>query len=445
MDDLYVLNPTFASLVYSSSLWVNAYSVILSETLLFLSISKYISVALVRVFQLKRQTAMGTQIPPSTSGEPIRCKAAVCREAGAPLVMEEVMVAPPRAHEARIRIVCTSLCQSDINLWKRKDFPGITPRILGHEAIGIVESVGAEVTEFSEGDTVIPVFLSDCGECSGCRSKKSNLCSKFPFKVSPWMPRDDTSRFTDLDGNTIYHFLSVSSFSEYTVVDVAHLTKIDPDGIQMSSACLLSCGVSTGVGAAWRTADVEEGSTVAIFGLGSVGLAVAEGARIRGAARIIGVDMKPEKFEIGKKFGITEFVNPADCGDKPLSQVINEMTEGGADYCFECVGLPSLMEEAYACCQKGWGKTVVLGVARPMSEMKLQCFDVLRSGKILTGSLFGGLKPKSDIPMLLKHSIDKDLQLDKFVTHELDFKEINTAFDLLIEGKSLRCVMWMDR
>ncbi|CAN0847736.1 Alcohol dehydrogenase-like 7 [Linum grandiflorum] len=353
---------------------------------------------------------------PSTAGRPIRCKAAVCRVAGEPLVMEEIMVAPPRAYEARIRIVCTSLCQSDITFWKLKDFPGVTPRILGHEAIGVVESIGNEVIELKEGDT-----------------------------ISPWMPRDGTSRFTDLHGQTIHHFLSVSSFTEYTVVDVTHLTKIDAN-VPMNMACLLSCGISTGVGAAWRTADVEKGSTVVIFGLGSIGLAVAEGARIRGAARIIGVDMKPEKFEIGKRFGITEFVNPSDCGDKSLSQqVMNEMTSGGADYCFECVGLPSLMEEAYACCHKGWGKTIVLGVARPLSEIKLQCFEVLHSGKILTGSLFGGLKPKSDITILLKHYMNKELELEKFVTHELDFKDINTAFDMLIQGESLRCVMWMDR
>ncbi|CAN0847737.1 Alcohol dehydrogenase-like 7 [Linum grandiflorum] len=381
---------------------------------------------------------------PSTAGRPIRCKAAVCRVAGEPLVMEEIMVAPPRAYEARIRIVCTSLCQSDITFWKLKDFPGVTPRILGHEAIGVVESIGNEVIELKEGDTVIPVFLPDCAQCSDCRSKKTNLCSNFPFQISPWMPRDGTSRFTDLHGQTIHHFLSVSSFTEYTVVDVTHLTKIDAN-VPMNMACLLSCGISTGVGAAWRTADVEKGSTVVIFGLGSIGLAVAEGARIRGAARIIGVDMKPEKFEIGKRFGITEFVNPSDCGDKSLSQVMNEMTSGGADYCFECVGLPSLMEEAYACCHKGWGKTIVLGVARPLSEIKLQCFEVLHSGKILTGSLFGGLKPKSDITILLKHYMNKELELEKFVTHELDFKDINTAFDMLIQGESLRCVMWMDR
>ncbi|CAN1782006.1 Alcohol dehydrogenase-like 7, partial [Linum perenne] len=390
----------------------------------------------------KKPQIMDSQ-KPSTVGKPIRCKAAVCRVAGEPLVMEEITVATPRAHEARIRIVCTSLCHSDITFWKMKEFPGITPRILGHEAIGIVESVGEEVIKLEVGDTVIPVFLSDCAECSDCRSKKSNLCTKFPFQISPWMPRDGTSRFTDLDGNIIHHFLSVSSFSEYTVVDVAHLTKIYAT-VPMNIACLLSCGVSTGVGAAWRTADVEEGSTVAIFGLGSIGLAVAEGARIRGAGRIIGVDMKPDKFEIGEKISLHVFLISLIEVSK-LNQVINEITAGGADYCFECVGLPSLMEEAYACCRKGWGKTIVLGVARPMSEIKLQCFEVLHSGKILTGSLFGGLKPKSDIPILLKHYMNKELELDKFVTHEMDFKDINTAFDLLIKGESLRCVMWMNR
>ncbi|CAN1782007.1 Alcohol dehydrogenase-like 7, partial [Linum perenne] len=390
----------------------------------------------------KKPQIMDSQ-KPSTVGKPIRCKAAVCRVAGEPLVMEEITVATPRAHEARIRIVCTSLCHSDITFWKMKEFPGITPRILGHEAIGIVESVGEEVIKLEVGDTVIPVFLSDCAECSDCRSKKSNLCTKFPFQISPWMPRDGTSRFTDLDGNIIHHFLSVSSFSEYTVVDVAHLTKIYAT-VPMNIACLLSCGVSTGVGAAWRTADVEEGSTVAIFGLGSIGLAVAEGARIRGAGRIIGVDMKPDKFEIGENL-LAEILGPFTVEVSKLNQVINEITAGGADYCFECVGLPSLMEEAYACCRKGWGKTIVLGVARPMSEIKLQCFEVLHSGKILTGSLFGGLKPKSDIPILLKHYMNKELELDKFVTHEMDFKDINTAFDLLIKGESLRCVMWMNR
>ncbi|XP_030950873.1 alcohol dehydrogenase-like 7 [Quercus lobata] len=379
-----------------------------------------------------------------TRGNPIRCRAAVSRKPGEPLVIEEVMVAAPMPHEVRIRIICTSLCHSDITFWKLKDFPGIFPRILGHEAIGVVENVGEDVDEVSEGDTVIPTFMPDCGDCVDCRSKKSNLCSKLPFKVSPWMPRHETSRFTDLKGEVLYHFLSVSSFSEYTVVDVAHVTKIDPS-IAPNRACLLSCGVSTGVDAAWRTANVEKGSTVVIFGLGSIGLAVAEGARFCGATKIIGVDLNPDKFENGKKFGVTDFVNSGNCGDKSVSQVINEMTDGGADYCFECIGMASLVHEAYACCRKGWGKTIVLGVDKPGAKLSLSSFEVLHSGKSLMGSLFGGLKAKSDIPILLKKYLDKELQLDEFVTHEVRFDDINKAFDLLIEGNCLRCVIWMDK
>ncbi|KAK9270443.1 hypothetical protein L1049_026022 [Liquidambar formosana] len=293
-----------------------------------------------------------------------------------------------------------------------KDPPGYFPRIFGHEAIGVVESVGENVDEVIEGDIVIPTFMSDCGECTDCKSKKSNLCSKLPFKVSPWMPRYETSRFTDLKGEVLYHFLFVSSFSEYTVVDVAHLTKVDP-AVPPRTACLLSCGVSTGVGAAWRAANVEAGSTVAIFGLGAIGLAVAEGARLCGATRIIGVDMNPAKFETGKTFGVTDFVNPGNCGNKPVSQ--------------------------------GWGKTIVLGVDKPGSMLSFTSHEVLHSGKSLMGSLFGGLKAKSDIPILLKRYMNKELQLDEFVTHEVRFEDINKAFDLLIDGKCLRCVIWMNK
>ncbi|KAK3038870.1 hypothetical protein RJ639_028592 [Escallonia herrerae] len=381
--------------------------------------------------------------PSGTAGKTIRCRAAVARKAGEPLVMEEVVVAPPSSHEVRIKILCTSLCYSDITFWKMEDPPGYFPRILGHEAYGVVESVGENVADFTEGDTVIPIFLPDCGECTDCRSKKSNLCTKLPFKVSPWMHRDETSRFTDLNGDTVYHFLYVSSFSEYTVVDIAHLTKVDP-ALPPNRACLLSCGVSTGIGAAWRTAKVEAGSSVAIFGLGAIGLAVAEGARLCGATRIIGVDVNPDKFEIGKKFGVTDFVNSRECGNKTVSQVIIEMTDGGADYCFECVGLSSIVREAYDSCRKGWGKTVVLGVDKPGSQLNFSSFEVLHHGKTLCGSLFGGLKPKSDVPILLKRYMDKELRLDEFVTHEVSFEDINKAFDLLLGGKSLRCVIWMD-
>ncbi|KZV20101.1 alcohol dehydrogenase-like 7 [Dorcoceras hygrometricum] len=356
-----------------------------------------------------------------TSGKPIRCRAAVARKPGEPLVIEEVIVAPPKSGEVRIKIICTSLCFSDVTFWKLKDPPAFYPRILGHESVGVVETVGEGVDGFAEGDVVIPVFVSECAECADCKSNKSNLCSTYPFKVSPWM-HDGSSRFTDLNGETIYHFLSVSSFTEYTVVHVANITRVDRT-VPPDRVCLLSCGVSTGVGAAWRSANVEAGSTVAIFGLGSIGLAVAEGSRLCGARRIIGIDVNPDKFEIAKSFGVTDFVDSSNVGDKSVSQIINEMTGGGADYCFECVGKAFLVEEAFACCRKGWGKTIVVGVDKPGARISFSSSEVLHLGKTIQGSLFGGLKPKSDIPILIKRYIDKELELDKFVTHESSDEE----------------------
>ncbi|XP_021756506.1 alcohol dehydrogenase-like 7 [Chenopodium quinoa] len=380
----------------------------------------------------------------NTAGKPLRCKAAIAREAGQPLVIEEVIVAPPKAHEVRIKIICASLCHTDVTFWKLKDFPGCYPRILGHEAVGIVESVGEEVDEVVEGDYVLPVLIADCGDCKDCRSSESNLCSKLPFKVSPWMPREDSSRFTDLKGETLFHFVFVSSFSQYTVVDIAHLTKIDPS-IPPNRACLLSCGVSTGIGAAWRAANVKPGSTVAIFGIGAIGLGVAEGARLCGAARVIAVDINPEKFEFGKKFGVTDFINPNNCEDnKTISQIICEMTDGGADYCFECVGKATLVQEAYASCRKGWGKTIVLGLDKLDAQLSFLSLDVLLSGKTIKGSVYGDLKAKSDVPILVKRYLDKEIRLDDFVSHEMKLDEINKAFELLMEGKCLRCVIWMD-
>ncbi|KAF2282772.1 hypothetical protein GH714_043080 [Hevea brasiliensis] len=312
--------------------------------------------------------------------------AAICRNAGEPLIIEEIEVDPPKAWEVRIKILCTSLCHSDITFWKMKPGPlSDFPRIFGHEATGVVESVGDHVEEVKEGELVLPVFAPDCGECRDC----------------------------------------------------SH-------GIPVDKASLLSCGISTGIGASWKLAGVEEGSTVAIFGLGAVGLAVAEGARLRGASKIIGVDLNPEKFELGIKFGLTDFVNPSTCGEKSVSQVIKEMTEGGADYCFECVGLASLMTEAFRSSREGWGKTVILGVEMHGSPLSLNPYELLR-GKSVAGALIGGLKPKSDIPLLAEKYIDKELNLEQFITHEVSFKDINKAFELLLGGKSLRCVIWMDK
>nr|KJB64123.1 hypothetical protein B456_010G038400 [Gossypium raimondii] len=325
-----------------------------------------------------------------TAGKVIRCKAAVCRNPGEPLVIEEIMVDPPKAWEIRIKILCTSLCHSDVTFWKISIGPfALFPRIFGHEAVGVVESVGEHVEEFQEGDMVVPVFRPNCRECRDCKSQKGNGCSIFGDKLVAEMPRDGTSRFKGMNGETLHHFLSVSSFSEYTVVDVVHVVKISSE-FPAEKACLLSCGVSTGIGAAWKVADIEEGSTVAIFGLGAVGLAVAEGARLRGASKIIGVDLNQEKFEIGKKFGV-----------------------------------------------------MILGVEMHHTPLPINTYFLLR-GRTVTGCFFGGLKAKSDIPILAQKYLHKEINLDGFITHEVNFQDINKAFDLLLEGKSLRCIIWMD-
>uniref|UniRef100_A0A803LUR4 Alcohol dehydrogenase n=1 Tax=Chenopodium quinoa TaxID=63459 RepID=A0A803LUR4_CHEQI len=333
-----------------------------------------------------------------TAGKPIICKGAVCRKAGEALVIEDVVVAPPKAWEVRIKILCTSLCHTDVSFWKMDSGPiAVHPRIFGHEAVGIVESVGEYVEEVREGDTVIPVFFRECGECRDCKSTKSNVCTKFA-KYSSAMPRDEVGRFTDMKGEPIHHFLYVSSFVEYTVVDITSVVKISPQ-MPVDKACLLSCGVTTanklllcegaGIGAVWKVARVEEGSTVAIFGLGTVGLAVAQAAKQQGASKIIGIDLNPEKEDIGKKFGVTEFINPKSCEDKKVSQVIKELTDGGADYCFECIGSATVMQDAF-------------------------------------------------------ESSREELLLDGFITHEVSFRDINKAFEYLINGQSLRCIIWMD-
>ncbi|CAI0549239.1 unnamed protein product [Linum tenue] len=384
--------------------------------------------------------------PTTTAGKIIRCKAAICRNPGEALVVEEIEVEPPKAWEVRLKILCTSLCHSDVTFWKMK--PGAVsafPRILGHEAVGVVESVGEKVEGWREGERALPVFAPDCEDCRDCRSAKSNMCASFGRRgmVGFGMLRDGTSRFRDgSTGEVLHHFLGVSSFSEYTVVDVVNLVKIGVD-IPVDKACLLSCGVSTGVGAAWKAAEVEEGSTVAIFGLGAVGLAVAEGARMRGASKIIGVDLNADKFELGKQFGLTDFINPTTIGDKRVSEVIKEMTDGGADYCFECIGLASLMAEAFSSSREGWGKTVIVGIEMHGSPLVVSPYEIIR-GRSICGTYFGGLKPKTHISLLAKKYLDKELNLDPFITHEVGLKDINRAFELLAEGQSLRCLIWMD-
>ncbi|KAL5210055.1 hypothetical protein ABZP36_005678 [Zizania latifolia] len=378
--------------------------------------------------------------------KPIRCKAAVCRAAGEPLTIEEIVVDPPKAYEIRIKIICTSLCHTDITIWRVKGenvIPPLFPRILGHEAYGVVESVGDNVKEFAVGDAVVPAFLGQCDSCSSCASEETNQCTAVPFVVGPGMRRDGTTRFRDSQGAPLHDFLAISSFSQYAVVDVNQAAKVDP-AVPPKLACLLSCGASTGVGAAWRLAKVKPDSSVAIFGLGSVGLAVVQGAKMCGASKIIGVDLNPDKEKIGKTFGVTDFVNPSQLGERSVSEVINAMTGGGADYCFECIGVSSVMTDAVRSTKPGRGKTIILGLEQDGKPLCLPSLEFLL-GKCIIGSLLGGVKPKTDIPILAQKCMNKELELEKLVTHEVGLQEINTAFDLLLQGKSLRSIIWMDK
>ncbi|CAI9111672.1 OLC1v1011956C1 [Oldenlandia corymbosa var. corymbosa] len=367
----------------------------------------------------------------------ITCTAAVAWGAGEPLVMEEVQVSPPEAMEIRIKVVATSLCRSDITAWLSLAQSHMFPRIFGHEASGIVESVGQGVTEFEPGDHVLTLFTGECMRCRHCTSGKSNICQTLGLERRGVMHSDQKTRFS-IKGRPIFHYCAVSSFSEYTVVHSGCAVKVSSTA-PLERICLLSCGVSAGLGAAWKVANISEGSTVAIFGLGTVGLSVAQGAKLRGASCIIGVDTNPGKIEKAKTFGVTEFINPNEC-EEPIQQVIKRITGGGADYCFECVGDTEVITTALQCCSDGWGVTVTLGVPKANPEVAAH-YALFLSGRTLKGSLFGGWKPKSDVPSLVGMYLNKEIEVDEMVTHDIGFEDINRAFDLMRDGKCLRCVI----
>ncbi|CAL5386566.1 unnamed protein product [Camellia sinensis] len=392
------------------------------------------------------------------SGQVIRCKAAVAWEAGKPLVMEEVEVAPPQKMEVRVKILFTALCHTDVYFWEAKTIPYIErfgedemyaettisgqtpvfPRIFGHEAGGIVESVGEGVTELQPGDHVLPVFTGECKDCRHCKSPESNMCDLLRINTDRGvMLNDNQSRFS-INGKPIYHFVGTSTFSEYTVVHVGCLAKINPEA-PLDKVCVLSCGVSTGLGAALNVAKPAKGSTVAIFGLGAVGLAAAEGCRIAGASRIIGIDLNANRFDQAKKFGCTEFVNPKD-HNKPIQEVIAEMTDGGVDRSIECTGNVNAMISAFEC---GWGVAVLVGVPSKDDAFKTHPMNLLNE-RTLKGTFYGNYKPRSDIPSVVEKYMNKELELDKFITHEVTFAEINKAFEYMLRGESLRCIIRME-
>ncbi|OAY75829.1 alcohol dehydrogenase 1-like isoform X2 [Ananas comosus] len=377
----------------------------------------------------------------ATAGRVIPCKAAVAWEAGKPLVIERVEVAPPQAMEVRVKIKYTSLCHTDLYFWEAKGQNPLFPRIFGHEAAGIVESVGEGVTDLKKGDHVLPVFTGECKECAHCKSEESNMCDLLRINTDRGvMLSDGNARFFK-NGSPIYHFLGTSTFSEYTVIHSGCLAKIDPSA-PLDKVCVLSCGISTGLGATLNVAKPKKGSTVAVFGLGAVGLAAAEGARIAGASRIIGVDLNPNRFSEAKKFGVTDFVNPKDHG-KPVQEVIAEMTNGGVDRSIECTGNINAMISAFECVHDGWGVAVLVGVPSKDDSFKTKPINFLNE-RTLKGTFFGNYKPRTDLPKVVDMYMKKQLEVEKFITHRLPFSDINKAFDYMINGEGLRCIISLD-
>ncbi|XP_045767028.1 alcohol dehydrogenase class-3-like [Maniola jurtina] len=373
----------------------------------------------------------------ATAGQVIKCKAAVAWKAGEPLSIEDIEVDPPKAGEVRIKIVASAVCHTDAYTLSGKDPEGVFPVILGHEGGGIVESIGQGVTTVKPGDHVLPLYVPQCKKCKFCLNPKTNLCQKVRVTQGQGLMPDGTKRFR-CKGQELFHFMGCSTFSQYTVVHEISLCKID-EKAPLDKVCLLGCGVTTGFGAALNTAKVEAGSNCAIFGLGAVGLAVALGCKVSGASRIIGVDTNPDKFEIARKFGVTEFVNPKD-HDKPIQQVLIDMTDGGLDYTFECIGNVNTMRAALEAAHKGWGESIIIGVAAAGEEISTRPFQLV-TGRVWKGTAFGGYKSRDSVPKLVDEYLQKKLPLDDFVSHTVQLDEIDMAFHLMHIGAAIRVVV----
>ncbi len=364
-------------------------------------------------------------------------RAAVAWEANRPLEIEEVEVAAPKAGEVMVRIVATGVCHTDAYTLSGKDSEGIFPCILGHEGGGVVVEVGPGVTSVAVGDHVIPLYTPECGKCKFCLSGKTNLCQAIRATQGKGLMPDGTSRFS-LKGQSIAHYMGTSTFSEYTVLPEIALAKINK-AAPLEKVCLLGCGVTTGMGAVMNTAKVEPGSTVAIFGLGGIGLSAIIGATMAKASRIIGIDINELKFEIAKQLGATDVVNPKNF-DRPIQEVLVEMTDGGVDYSFECIGNVNVMRAALECCHKGWGESVIIGVAGAGEEISTRPFQLV-TGRVWRGSAFGGVRGRSELPGYVDRYLAGEFELDTFITHTMGLDRINEAFDLMHEGKSIRSVI----
>ena len=354
-----------------------------------------------------------------------------------PLEIEEIDLAGPKAGEVLVRIHATGVCHTDAFTLSGADPEGIFPTILGHEGAGVVVEVGPGVTSVAKDDHVIPLYTPECRKCKFCLSGKTNLCQAIRTTQGKGLMPDSTSRFSK-NGKPIFHYMGTSTFSEYTVVPEIALAKVSKTA-PLDKICLLGCGITTGIGAVLNTAKVTPGSTVAVFGLGGIGLSVIQGAVMAKAGRIFAVDINESKFEMAKAFGATDCVNPKKF-DAPIQNVIVDMTEGGVDYSFECVGNVNLMRQALECCHKGWGESIIIGVAGAGQEIATRPFQLV-TGRVWRGTAFGGVKGRTQLPGYVDKYMSGHIKIDPFVTHTMPLKDINKAFDLMHEGKSIRSVV----
>lgn len=367
----------------------------------------------------------------------MKSRAAVAWEAGKPLSIETVDVEGPKAGEVMLRMVATGVCHTDAYTLSGADPEGIFPSILGHEGGAVVEEIGEGVTSVQVGDHVIPLYTPECGRCKFCLSGKTNLCQAIRATQGQGLMPDGTSRFS-MNGKQLFHYMGTSTFSEYTVLPEIAVAKINK-AAPLDKACLLGCGITTGIGAVLNTAKVEPGSTVAVFGLGGIGLSVIQGAVLAKAERIIAIDINPAKFEMAMQLGATECLDPRDHA-APLQEVLVELTGGGVDYSFECVGNVDLMRTALECCHKGWGESIIIGVAGAGQEISTRPFQLV-TGRVWRGSAFGGVKGRSQLPDYVERYMKGEIKVDEMVTEVLPLEQINDAFDHMHAGKTLRSVI----
>ena len=371
----------------------------------------------------------------------IKSKAAIAWGPKQPLTIEEIDVMLPRKGEVLVKVIASGVCHTDAFTLSGDDPEGIFPVVLGHEGGGIVEQIGEGVTSVQVGDHVIPLYTPECGECKFCLSGKTNLCQKIRETQGKGLMPDGTTRFYK-DGQPIFHYMGCSTFSEYTVLPEISLAKVNK-AAPLKEVCLLGCGVTTGMGAVMNTAKVEEGAIVAIFGLGGIGLSAVIGATMAKASRIIAIDINESKFELAKKLGATDFINPNDY-DKPIQDVIVELTDGGVDYSFECIGNVNLMRSALECCHKGWGESIVIGVASAGQEISTRPFQLV-TGRVWRGSAFGGVKGRTELPDYVERYLAGEFKLSDFITHTMPLEDINKSFELMHKGESIRTVIHFNK